>query len=84
MNILGKVLAAPVAGPIRGILWLAQSIDGQVKKELYDEDKVRGALSELEIRLDLGEIELADYEAQEDDLLQRLREIREMKKNGEL
>ncbi len=84
MNILGKVLAAPVAGPIRGILWLAQTIDGQVKKELYDEDKVRGALAELEIRLDLGEIELADYEAQEDDLLRRLREIREMKKNGEL
>lgn len=84
MSILTTALTAPVTGPLRGILALARIIDDQVKKELYDEDKVRGALAELEIRLDLGEIELEAYEAQEDELLQRLRTIREMKRNGEI
>lgn len=84
MSILLNALTLPVTGPIRGVLWLARTIDGQVKKELYDEDKVRGALAELELKLDLGEIELADYEAQEEALLERLKEIREMKKNGEI
>lgn len=84
MSILTTVLAAPVAGPVRGILALARIIDDQVKKEFYDEDKVRGALAELELRLDLGEIEVEDYEALEDDLLERLKTIREMKRNGEI
>lgn len=84
MSILTTALAAPVAGPIRGIFALARIIDDQVKKELYNEDKVRGTLAELELKLDLGEIELEDYEALEDELLQRLRTIREMKRNGEI
>ena len=84
MSVVTTVLAAPVAGPLRGILALARAIDDRVKQEVYDEDKVRGALAELEIRLDLGEIELEAYEAEEDELLQRLKTIREMKRNGEL
>lgn len=84
MSILTTVLAAPVAGPLRGILALARVIDDQVKQEVYDEDKVRGALAELEIKLDLGEIALEAYEAMEDELLQRLKTIREMKRNGEI
>lgn len=84
MSVLVKTLSAPVAGPIRGILSLARTIDEQVKKELYDEGKVRGALAELEMKLDLGEIELDAYEALEEELLRRLNEIREMKKNGEI
>jgi len=84
MSILVNILTAPVTVPIKGVLWIARTIDDQVKKEIYDEDKVRGALTELEIKLDLGEIKLDDYEAQEEELLQRLREIREMKKNGEI
>ena len=82
MSLLGSILAAPVAGPIRGVIGLARLIDEQVTAEIYDEDKVRGTLAELELKLDLGEIDLADYEAQEGILLQRLSEIREMKRDG--
>jgi hypothetical protein len=84
MSILVNILTAPVAGPIGGLLWLARTIDEQAKKEIYDEDKVRGALTELELKLDLGEIELDAYEAQEETLLRRLTDSREMKKNGEI
>lgn len=84
MSILGRILSAPVLGPIQGVLWLARTIEDQANRELYDEDKVRGAMAELELRLDLGEIELDDYEAQEEILLQRLNEIREAKKDGQI
>lgn len=82
MSILGRVLGAPVLGPIQGVLWLARLIDDQARGELYDEDKIRGALAELELRLDLGEITLADFEAQEETLLQRLKVARETKADG--
>ncbi len=76
---LGRVLTAPVLGPLRGVLWLARMIDDQARAELYDEDKIRGDLAELELQLDLGEIELADFEAQEEVLLQRLKAAREVR-----
>ena len=49
----------------------------QAEKELYDEDKVRGQLMELEVRYDLGEISEEEYMAAEEALLERLRVIRE-------
>jgi hypothetical protein len=79
MGFLSSALAAPVLGPLHGLMWLARTIQEQVKAELYDEDKIRGELTELELALDLKQIDLADYEAREDELLQRLRDIREMK-----
>ena len=79
MSFLASALAAPVLGPLRGLLWLARTIQDQVKAELYDEGKIRGELTELELALDLKQIDLADYEVREEELLQRLREIREMK-----
>lgn len=79
---LGRVLTAPVLGPLRGVLWLARMIDDQARAELYDEDKIRGDLAELELQLDLGEIELADFEAQEEVLLQRLKAAREVRADG--
>ncbi len=84
MTILGRILSAPMLGPIRGVLWLGRMVDDQAKAEIYDEDRIRGALAELELRLDLGEIELADYEAQEEILLRRLKEIRKAKKDGRI
>lgn len=79
---LGRILTAPVLGPLRGVLWLARMIDDQARAELYDEDKIRGDLAELELQLDLGEIELADFEAQEEVLLQRLKAAREVGGDG--
>lgn len=84
MSILGRILTAPVLLPIEGVVWLGRTINDQAKAEIYDEDKIRGTLAELELRLDLGEMELEEYEEQEERLLRRLNEIREMKKDGRL
>ena len=79
---LGRVLTAPVLGPLRGVLWLARMIDDQARAELYDEDKIRGDLAELELQLDLGEMALADFEAHEEVLLQHLKAAREVRADG--
>ena len=78
MSILGSILTAPVSGPMRGLLWLARTIEDRVNAELYDEDKIRGELTELELALDLKQVDLAEYETREEILLRRLREAREM------
>jgi Gas vesicle protein G len=77
MSILGTVLTAPVLGPIKGLLWLARTIEEQANAELYDADKIRGELTELELALELKQIDAREYDRQEELLLKRLREIRE-------
>jgi len=77
MSILGSVVTAPVLGPIRGLLWLARLIEEQANAQLYDPDKIRSELSELELALDLKKIDSAEYEKREEELLQRLRKSRE-------
>ena len=62
-------------GPIKGIVWIAEKVNEQVEKELYDEDKVRGQLMEMELRLDLGEISEEEYLEAEEVLLERLNPI---------
>lgn len=79
MGILGRILASPVLGPINGVLWLARTIEEQANAERWDEGKITGALTELEIDLDLGKIGVEEYEASEAALLQQLKEIREAK-----
>jgi hypothetical protein len=77
MGFLTDLLTFPVMGPIKGIVWIAEKVNEQVEKELYDEDKVRGQLMEMELRLDLGEISEEEYLEVEEVLLERLRIIRE-------
>jgi len=77
MGFLIKLLAFPVMGPVKGLVWIAEKIVEQAENELYNADRVRGQLMELELRLDLGEISEEEYLAAEEILLERLRIIRE-------
>ncbi|MBL7201510.1 MAG: gas vesicle protein GvpG [Anaerolineae bacterium] len=77
MGLLLKLLAFPVMGPVKGLVWIAEKIAEQAENELYDPDKVRGKLIEFELRLDLGEITEEEYLQAEEILLDRLRIIRE-------
>lgn len=81
MSILGRILTLPVLGPIDGLVWIARTIEQQAHDEQWDEGKVVGALTELEIDLDLGKIGVDAYEARETMLLLQLKEIRDAK-NG--
>ncbi len=77
MGWLLKLLTFPVLGPIEGVTWIAKKVAEQADKELYDEEKVRGQLMELELQYDLREISEEEYLATEEVLLGRLRISRE-------
>lgn len=79
MGLLLKLLSFPVSGPIGGLVWIAKKVGEQAEKELYDEDKVRGQLMELEMRYDLEEISEEEFLEAEEALLQMLKVIRERK-----
>jgi len=77
MGFLTNLLTFPVTGPIKGIIWIAEKVAEQAESELYNEEKVRGQLMELELRYDLGEISEEEYLEAEKALLERLKMIRE-------
>lgn len=62
---------------LKGVIWIAKQIQKQAEREIYDEDRIRGQLMELELRLDLGEITEEEYEAMEEELLAQLKVARE-------
>lgn len=73
MGLFLTVVAAPVAGPLKGLLWLARTIQEQADRVLYDEDGLRAALLALEERFEAGELDEAAFEAEEAVLLERLK-----------
>jgi hypothetical protein len=79
MGILMNLLTLPLTGPINGTIWIAEKLLEQAENEMYDEGKVRAKLMELEMLLDLGDISEEAYMAAEDELLERLRDIRTFK-----
>jgi hypothetical protein len=79
MGILTKMLTLPLTGPLDATMWIAEKLLERAEDEMYDEGKVRAKLMELEMLLDLGDISEETYMAAEDELLERLRDIRAYK-----
>lgn len=73
MFLLDDILLAPV----KGVKWVAEQLRDAAERELYDPDNVHEALMSLQAKLDMGEITEEEYAAREQELLQRLTEIRE-------
>ena len=71
MGLISGLLTLPLA-PVRATGWLAQQLAEEADRELFDEDRIRRELMELDLRAD--EEGLADEERAriEDDLLARL------------
>lgn len=82
MSILGTIVTAPVLGPIKGLMWLVETLAEHAQRELYDEGKIRKELAQLEQRYELDQITLEDFERLETALLARLNEARRMKEGG--
>lgn len=79
MGILGTVLSAPFAGPVKGVMWIVRTLAEHAERELYDEDNIRRDLLKLEQQYDLEKITLEEFESAESELLQRLNQARRMK-----
>ncbi len=71
MGLIGEVLMLPFA-PVRGSLWAMQQLLGEAERQYYDPAAVRADLSLLEQQLEAGEIDEAEFDRREDELLDRL------------
>ncbi len=76
MGLLSKILLFPVAGPIAGIRWSLGKVQTVVEEELTDDAPVKQDLMELQLRLELGDIDDAEYVRREAELMARFREVR--------
>jgi hypothetical protein len=75
-----KLLTAPLTAPLTGFRFILNQLGEMAERELYDEDRIRQELLELQVLLDEGEITEEEYAAQEADIVARLREAREYRK----
>src|SRR5919202_2002218 len=77
MGLITDLLLFPITGPVKGIRWTLGQVQRVAEEELTDDTGVKQELMELQLQLELGDIDDAEYARQEAELMQRLREIRE-------
>lgn len=64
---LGVLLA-----PLRGVVWVAGMVASAAEQERHDPARIRAELRELTRQLEAGVINETEFEAAEDELLDRL------------
>ena len=77
MGLLTDVLFFPLTGPVKGIRWTLGKVQRVVEEELTDDTAIKQELMELQMLLELGDIDDAEYVEREADVMRRLREVRE-------
>ena len=75
MGLFTGLLLLPLA-PLRGTIWIAERLAEYAEGELNDERAVRRLLLEAESALEAGELTEDEFDRIEDELLDRLDEIR--------
>ena len=75
--ILDNILFAPV----KGVHWIARTLQEHAEAELTDDTAVQQRLLDLQMQFELCEISKDEYMAQEDALIKRLGEIRKHKES---
>jgi hypothetical protein len=75
MGLITGLLTVPLA-PVRGTVWLAERIQEQTERELYDESAIRAGLQEIEEARAAGDADERELDEIEDALIERLLEIR--------
>ncbi|MFE5520927.1 gas vesicle protein GvpG [Streptomyces virginiae] len=79
MGLLTYLLTLPVA-PVRAVTWVAQRVVDKAEEEYYDPAPIWRGLAELEQQLLSGEIDQDTFDREEDELLDRLDEIDEFRR----
>lgn len=71
------LITAPVLGPIQMVQWLGQKLIEAAEMQMYDVDRLKGELLELQAQYDMGEVPDEEYIELEEALLKRMNDIRE-------
>jgi hypothetical protein len=77
MGLLTNILLAPFLAPIYGTKWTLDKVDRVVREQLTDDTPIKEDLMALQLQLETGEIDDAEYVRREAELMQRFREVRE-------
>ncbi|MEW2086791.1 gas vesicle protein GvpG [Streptomyces sp. NPDC005283] len=75
MGLFTQLVTLPLA-PVRGVSWVVERVMEAAENEYYDPAPVHRELAELERQLLAGDIDEETFERREDELLDRLEEIR--------
>jgi len=75
VGLLTQILTLPLA-PVRGTVWVLERVVETAENEYYDPAPVERELAALEEALLAGEIDDETFDRREDELLDRLDEIR--------
>ena len=76
MGILKHLLFWPVTGPMYLSRFSLEKVQGVVQDQLTDDTRVKEELLDLQLRLEMGDIDDAQYLAEEARLMEQLREVR--------
>jgi hypothetical protein len=61
MGLLTNILLAPFLGPVWGTRWTLEKVDRVVREELTDDTPIKEDLMALQLQLEMGEIDDAEY-----------------------
>ncbi|MFE2560209.1 gas vesicle protein GvpG [Streptomyces sp. NPDC059352] len=81
MGLLTGLLTLPIA-PVRAVVWAAQQVAEKAEDEYYDPAPVWRELADLERRLLNDEIDQDTFDLREDELIDRLEEIAEFRRQS--
>src|SRR5437868_5722804 len=76
MGFLKHLLFWPVTGPMYLAEFSLEKVQGVVKEQLTDDSRVKEELLDLQLRLEMGDIDDAEYDAEEARLMGQLRDVR--------
>jgi hypothetical protein len=82
VGLITGLLTLPLA-PVRGTVWIAERLEEQALAELNDDSEIRAQLIELEELRATGTVDEEQLVAAEDELVQRLMELRGLSEEGE-
>jgi hypothetical protein len=77
MGLLKHLLFWPVTGPLFLTEFSLGKVHGVVREELTDDTRIKAELLELQLQLELGDLDDAEYLVRESELMEQLREIRQ-------
>lgn len=71
------LLFVPITAPVNGLAWIAEKILDQAEPQLDEQENLKKQLLALQLAFDMGEVEEAAFEAQEEALLLAIQALEE-------
>lgn len=68
---------------IKGLIFIAKKIDELVQREVSDEGRIKERLMALQLKFEMDEITVEEYDRQEQELLGLIENIRINKENNQ-